>query len=181
MTRRKRILKEVLTVDLVSLHEIPHLRPDSLKEILFELKYRKKAASVCKTWTSFQMKDWKAAGNIEEWTKLIEQLPKTKYLHSDSLVFDIYAAIGMYSRDLLGVVSQLPKLHSTESNKIIKMSDVLSEATKLHLTTKKMVWSSLINNMNTAIQQYSLSLQADVDNAIQHIEHQLQHPKPVSI
>lgn len=169
-------LKSTLTRDLVDTYNDFHLHPELLKGILAELKYRKKAASKCKTWTRFQIRDWMADGNAKEFDELVNTLPKTNSLPWDPIMFDIYRLIGMYSWQLTGTVGNLHRFDITNSNKITKTASVLKEMVELHLIMKRMTWSTAITKVKSSIRQHSLTLQKDVDSTIQQIERILQHP-----
>lgn len=176
MTKMQLNLRNLLTRDLLSTPYDFQDFPEVYKAILAELKYRKKAASKCKTWTRFQIRDWIAAGNTKEFNELVKSLPKTGSLSHEPLIFDIYRLIGMYSWQLEGTAGCLHRFDITDSNKITKTASVLRVMVSLHLITKKMVWASAINKVKSSIQQHSLTLQKDVDSTIQQIERLLQHP-----
>lgn len=176
MTDIKFNLKSTLTRDLIDTHSNFHQHPELLKGVLTELKRRKRAASRCKTWTRFQIRDWIADGNTKEFNELVESLPKTNSLSWEPIMFDIYRLIGTYSWQLTGTVSNLRRIDVTNSNKITKTAAVLKEMIELHLIMKKMTWSTAITKVKSSIRQHSLTLQKDVDSAIQQIEHILQHP-----
>lgn len=176
MTNTQFNLRSTLTRDLLSTPYDFQDFPEVHKTILAELKYRKKAASKCKTWTRFQIRDWIAAGNTKEFKELVKSLPKTGSLSYEPLIFDIYRLIGMYSWQLTGTAGCLHKFDITDSNKITKTASVLKVMVSLHLTMKRMVWRKAITKVQSSIQQHSLTLQKDVDSAIQEIERLLQHP-----
>lgn len=176
MTKMQLNLRNLLTRDLLSTPYDFQDFPEVHKAILAELKYRKKAASKCKTWTRFQIRDWIAAGNTKEFNELVKSLPKTGSLSHEPLIFDIYKLVGMYSWQLTGTAGCLHRFDITNSNKITKTASVLRVLVSLHLTMKKMVWASAINKVKSSIQQHSLTLQKDVDSTIQEIERLLQHP-----
>lgn len=168
-------LKSTLTRDLIDTHSNFHQHPELLKGVLTELKRRKRAASKCRTWTRFQIRDWMVDGNAKEFDELVNALPKTNSLPWDPIIFDIYRLIGMYSWQLTGTVSNLHRFDITNSNKITKTAAVLKEMVELHLIMKRMTWSTAITKVKSSIQQHSLTLQKDVDSAIQQIERSLQN------
>lgn len=176
MTNTEFNLKSTLTRDLLNTHSNFHQQPELLKGILVELKYRKKAASKCKTWTRFQIRDWMADGNTKEFNELVKSLPKTGSLSHEPLIFDIYKLVGMYSWQLTGTAGCLHRFDITDSNKITKTASVLRVMVSLHLTMKRMLWRKAITKVQSSIQQHSLTLQKDVDSTIQEIERLLQHP-----